>query len=86
MPPLQLNERCHITAGPVLRLEGTTELDRHQLRDVLHEGVVAGHFIRVVKTLGKHEVEVSFQGVAKDDGVVVGVFDKQRLQSLDALS
>ncbi|MCY1538307.1 hypothetical protein D9M68_738400 [compost metagenome] len=75
--PLQLDEGRHVASGAVLGLERAAELHRHQLRHVLHEGVVAGHLLGLLETLGEDEVQVALQGMAENDRLVVMVLVEQ---------
>ncbi|MCY1299946.1 hypothetical protein D9M68_444980 [compost metagenome] len=72
--PFQLDEGRHVAPRAVLGLERAAEFHRHQLRHVLHEGVVAGHLFRAVEALGEDEVQVALQGMAENDRLVVAVF------------
>jgi len=82
--PFQLDKGRHIASGAVLGLERAAELHRHQLRDVIHKGLVARHFLGVVEALGEDEVQVAFERVAKQDRFVVVVLVEQLDQAVDA--
>ncbi|MNZ44912.1 hypothetical protein D3C78_625500 [compost metagenome] len=84
MAPFQLHERCHVAPGAVLGLERAAELHRHQLRHIVHEGLVAGDFLGTVEALGEDEVQVAFQGMAENDRFVVAVLVEQLDQAVDA--
>ena len=66
-------------------LQRTAELHRHQLRHVVHEGFVTGDLGRIVKALGKDEVQIALQGVAEDDRFVITMALEQLDQAVDAL-
>ena len=82
--PFQLDERCHVAPGAVLSLQRTAEFHRHQLRHVVHERLVAVHFLAAVEALGEDEVQVALQGVAEQDRFVVVVLVEQLDQAVDA--
>ncbi|MNZ57466.1 hypothetical protein D3C78_754450 [compost metagenome] len=84
MPPLQLHERRHVAAGAVLGLERAAELHGHQLRHVIHEGLVARDFLCAVETLGEDKVQVALQRMAENDRFVVVVLVEQLDQAVDA--
>ncbi|MNO82540.1 hypothetical protein D3C76_738190 [compost metagenome] len=83
LAPLQFDEGRHVTASAVLGLERTAELDGHQLRDVVHERLVAGDFLGVVEALGEDEMQVALKGMAKQDRFVVAVLVEQGDQAID---
>ena len=78
LAPLVAHERGHVSARPVLRLEGAVVLPHHEEDELAHEGGVAPHGGGVREVLGEDEVEVAVAGVAEGDGVreiVPGVED-----------
>ncbi|MCY1173733.1 hypothetical protein D9M73_139080 [compost metagenome] len=85
VPPLQLDEGRHVAPGAVLGLQRAAEFDRHQLRHVVHEGGIAGDLLRRFEALGEDEVQVAFQGMAEEDGLVVAVLVEQRDQAVHTL-
>ncbi len=79
-PPFQLHIGGHVAAGAVFGLERPAKAHRDQLRHRIHKGAVAGHLRRIIEPLGKDEVQVSLQRVAKDDGFPVFEAIEQLLQ------
>ena len=82
--PFQFDERGHIAAGAVFSLQRATELHSHQLRDVVHERLIACDFFAAVEALGEHEVQIAFQGMSEKDGFVVVMFVEQGDQAVHA--
>ncbi len=70
-PPFQLHIGGHVAAGAVLGLERPAKAHGDEFRHRVHKGAVAGHLGRIVKALGKDEVQVPLQRVAEDDGFTV---------------
>jgi len=70
--PLAAHERGHVAAGAVLGLEGAVVAADHQPHHVVHEGGVALHLGRIAEVLREDEVQVALEGMAEDDGLVVG--------------
>eukprot|EP00966_Prymnesium_polylepis_P086632 2004937-Prymnesium_polylepis.1 len=71
--PLHLDERRHVAAGAVLRLERAAVLECHVLADVVHEALVAAQLRLVLEGLVEDEVEVALKRVAHQArvGVVI---------------
>ena len=65
--PIPAPHRGHVAAGAVLGLERPAKAHGDELRHRIHKGAVAGHLGRIVKALGKDEVQVPLQRVAEDD-------------------
>ncbi len=79
-PPFQLHIGGYVAAGAVLGLEGPAKAHRDEFGHRIHKGAVAGHLGRIIKALGKDEVQVPLQRVAEDDGFTVFEAIKQLLQ------
>ncbi len=79
-PPFELHIGGHVATGAVLGLEGPAKAHRDQLGHRIHKGAIAGHLGRIIKALGKDEVQVPLQRVAKDDGFTVFEAIEQGLQ------
>ncbi len=79
-PPFQFHIGGHVAAGTVLGLEGPAKAHGDELGHRIHKGAVAGHLGRILEPLGKDEVQVPLQGMAKDDGLTVLEAIEQGLQ------
>ncbi|MNV31864.1 hypothetical protein D3C71_1231860 [compost metagenome] len=82
--PFQFDERRHVASGAVFSLERAAELDGDQLRDIVHERLVACDFFRIVEALGEDEVQIAFQCVSEKDRFVVVMFVEQLDQPVHA--
>ena len=78
--PLRLDERRHVAASAVLRLERATVPIDHQRDQVVDEPLVARDRGRVVERLRDHEVEVAVLRVPEEDRFVVPVLPEERGQ------
>ena len=72
--PLILHKRSHIPSGSVFRFERTVVFVHHQRDDIVHQIFVALNFLLGVKGLVDNEVEISFQRMSVNTGIVVIVF------------
>ncbi len=79
-PPFQFHIGGHVAPGTVLGLERPAKAHGDELRHRIHKGTVAGHLRRIIEPLGKDEVQVPLQRVAKDDGFTVFEAIEQLLQ------
>ena len=78
--PFHLDERRHVAAGAVLRLQRAVILLDHQFADIVHEGGIALHFRIDGEILGEDEMQVAVQGVPENDRLVVAVLIEKRLK------
>mmetsp|Transcript_27848 Transcript_27848/g.84993 ORF Transcript_27848/g.84993 Transcript_27848/m.84993 type:complete len:329 (-) Transcript_27848:971-1957(-) len=69
--PFHLNERSHVAAGAMLRLEGAAVLDGHVLVDVVHNVFVTLDLLRRLEALVENKVKIAFEGVTHETRVVV---------------
>mmetsp|Transcript_8325 Transcript_8325/g.26615 ORF Transcript_8325/g.26615 Transcript_8325/m.26615 type:complete len:228 (-) Transcript_8325:1543-2226(-) len=80
--PFHFNERRDITPGTVLGFQRPFVFDRNNLAHFLHHHPVRLDFLLRTETLGKDQVQVTFQRVAHARGVVVTVLFKHSHQIL----
>ncbi len=78
--PFHFHKGGHIATGAVLGLDRAFVLHRHQLAHRLDKGFVTFDFGLTGKIGREHEVQVTFQRMAEDDGFVVMVLAEQGLQ------
>ena len=76
-PPLILYEGSHVAAGTVLGLKRAIVLPYHHFCHVADHSLVTGNFFIRVKCLIYNKMEVSFQRMTVDAGVVVTMLIKQ---------
>ena len=80
LAPFHFDKRCHVAPGAVFGLERAIIFFDNQLAEVIHETGVTVDFGGVAKILCNDKVQVTFEGVAENDRLVVTVMAEQGLQ------
>ena len=80
LSPLVFHKGCHVAAGAVLRLQGAVVFGHHQFHHIADHGVVALNVCPRLKRLVDNEMEVSFQGMAVNAGIVISMAVQQGRQ------
>ena len=79
-PPLILDKGSHIASRAVLGLQGSVVFFHYEAHHIPDHRIVAGDILRSLETLVDDEMEIPFEGVAVDTGVIVAVAVQERGQ------
>ena len=78
--PLIFYKWSHIPSGSVLRFQRTIVFIYHKSNHVVHQTFVTLNFLFGIKRLVDYKMEISFQRMSVNTGIVIAVFFHQILQ------